>query len=121
MVEAVIHSIDPDIVCKPMHAVKGKSGRAEPVSIKYEKGLVHHVGTFAKLEDQMVDFEPGDTGVKSPDRMDALVWCLTYLLVNKLKTTAPIVLGATGLESGLNTFSSPSDTIFKGKDNRWTR
>lgn len=121
MVEAVIHSIDPDVVCKPLHAVKGKAGRAEPVSIKYEKGLVHHVGTFAKLEDQMVDFEPGDTGVKSPDRMDALVWCITYLLINKLRTTAPIIIGATASELGSGTFNSLSDTIFKGRDNRWNQ
>ena len=117
MVEAVIHSIDPDVVCKPLHAVKGKAGRAEPVSIKYEKGLVHHVGTFAKLEDQMVDFEPGDKGSKSPDRMDALVHAITFLLVNKLRTTAPIILGATGLDN--NTFTS-NDNFFKGSDNRWT-
>lgn len=119
MVESVIHAIDPDVVCKPMHAVKGKAGRAEPVSIKYEKNLVHHVGTFAKLEDQMVDFEPGDSGDKSPDRMDALVWCLTYLLVNKLKTTAPIILGATGIEN--STFSTFNDNIFVGRENRWQR
>lgn len=118
MVEAVIHSIDPDVVCKPMHAVKGKAGRAEPVSIKYEKGLVHHVGIFPKLEDQMVDFEPGDTGPSSPDRMDALVWCLTYLLINKLRTTAPIILGATGLETE-GVFSARSDTIFTGRDHNW--
>lgn len=119
MVESVLKAIDPDIVCKPMHAVKGKAGRAEPVSIKYEKGLVHHVGTFPKLEDQMVDFEPGDSGVNSPDRMDAVVWCLTYLLINKLKTTAPIILGATSFED--NTFSYSSNNIFIGRENRWQR
>ena len=119
MVEAVIHAIDPDVVCKPMHAVKGKAGRAEPVSIKYEKGLVHHVGVFPKLEDQMVDFEPGDTGTKSPDRMDALVWCITYLLVNKMRNTAPIIVGATSIED--NTFVSFDENIFKGRENRWQR
>lgn len=118
MVEAVIHSIDPDVVCKPMHAVKGKAGRAEPVSIKYEKGMVHHVGTFPKLEDQMVDFEPGDSGINSPDRMDALVWCLTYLLINKFRTTAPIIIGATGLDTG-NKFNTSSDNFFKGSEDRW--
>lgn len=119
MVEAVIHSIDPDVVCKPIHAVKGKAGRAEPVSIKYQKGLVHHVGTFAKLEDQMVDFEPGDSGEKSPDRMDALVHALTFLLVNKLRTTAPIIPGAVGISSGTFTSSSLNNTIFQKGDNLW--
>jgi phage terminase large subunit-like protein len=42
----------------------------------YEKGRVHHVGSFAELEDQLCQFD--GTG-KSPDRMDALVWALAYL------------------------------------------
>lgn len=116
LVESVLKAVDPDIVCKPVNSSKSKLSRAEPVSIKYQKGKVHHVGVFPKLEDQMVDWSPGDP---SPDRMDALVHILTFLLINKLKTTSPIITGATGLNN--NTFSSLNDTIFTGRDNRWQR
>jgi len=44
----------------------------------YEQGRVHHVGSFSTLEDEMCDFDPVTT-VKSPNRMDALVWALTEL------------------------------------------
>jgi phage terminase large subunit-like protein len=57
----------------------GKKSRAEPVSAQYSRGVVHHVGTFQKLEEQMSQF--GNQGAsKSPDRMDALVWAVTKLL-----------------------------------------
>jgi hypothetical protein len=57
----------------------GKRSRAEPVSAQYSQGVVHHVGTLQKLEEQMTQF--GNQGAtKSPDRMDALVWGVTKLL-----------------------------------------
>ena len=63
-------------------AAHGKIARAEPVSALYEQGRVHHVGTFARLEDQMcaftVDFDRNEMGY-SPDRVDALV--LTELMI----------------------------------------
>jgi phage terminase large subunit-like protein len=66
-------------------ASKGKFIRAEPVSSLYEQGRVHHVGAFLKLEDQMcnftADFDRKTMGY-SPDRMDALVWALTELMVD---------------------------------------
>ena len=40
---------------------------------------MHHVGTLPTLEDQMTTFEPGAR--KSPDRLDALVYALTELMV----------------------------------------
>ena len=61
-----------------VRATRGKAARAEPVAALYERGLVHHVGAFAKLEDQMCDWMPGQ---KSPDRLDALVWALTELML----------------------------------------
>jgi phage terminase large subunit-like protein len=66
---------------KAVHASRGKRARAEPVAALYEQGRVHHVGTFPELEDQMCSFMPGDA--KSPDRMDALVWALSELLVTQ--------------------------------------
>ena len=53
--------------------------RAEPVAALYERGLVHHVGMFAELEDQMCEYVPA-TNSDSPDRMDALVWAVTELM-----------------------------------------
>jgi phage terminase large subunit-like protein len=65
-----------------VHASRGKLTRAEPVSALYEQGLIHHVGSFAELEDQMTTYVPGE---KSPDRMDALVWAFTELMVDGSK------------------------------------
>jgi phage terminase large subunit-like protein len=83
MVENNLRVIDPNIAYKGVRASKGKYTRAEPVSALYEKLRVHHVGTFAKLEDQMCGFVP-DVDRKnegSPDRVDALVWAMTELAV----------------------------------------
>lgn len=63
---------------RAVRASRGKITRAEPVAALYERGLVHHVGTFPVLEDQMRNYCGRDTE-KSPDRMDALVWALTEL------------------------------------------
>jgi phage terminase large subunit-like protein len=61
-----------------VHASRGKYTRAEPISAYYDQGRVHHVGTFAGLESQMTTWEP--TATDSPDRIDSLVWGLTYLM-----------------------------------------
>lgn len=73
-----IRSKDPTVNVKTVHAARGKHTRAEPVSGLYEQKRIHHVGMFAELEDQMCTWVPGET---SPDRMDALVWAFTELLV----------------------------------------
>lgn len=64
-----------------VHASRGKAVRAEPISALYEQNRVSHIGTFAELEDQMCSFVPGLSLGFSPDRMDALVWGLTDLMV----------------------------------------
>jgi phage terminase large subunit-like protein len=81
LVEATLRMVDRDVSYKAVHASRGKRARAEPVAALYEQGRVHHVGTFPELEDQMCSFMPGDA--KSPDRMDALVWALSELLVTQ--------------------------------------
>jgi len=58
-------------------ASRGKIVRAEPVAAKYEKGNVHHVGSFPQLEDELCLYLPGDP---SPNRLDALVWSITALM-----------------------------------------
>lgn len=84
MVEAVLRAVEKNVPFKAVHASRGKAIRAEPVSSLYARGLVHHVGAFSTLEDQMTaftsDFDRSTSGY-SPDRMDALVWGLTELFV----------------------------------------
>jgi predicted phage terminase large subunit-like protein len=72
-----LRQINPAIGVKRVHASQGKLTRAEPIAALYEQGLVHHVGRFPELEEQMVSYT--GKGMKSPDRMDALVWALTDL------------------------------------------
>ena len=60
-----------------VHASRGKVIRAEPIASLYERGLVHHVGIFPELEDQMTSWT--QESPDSPDRLDALVWTLTEL------------------------------------------
>jgi len=64
---------------KNVDATRGKAVRAEPVAAQYEHGLVHHVGKFSQLEDEMCSWVPA-TGMPSPNRLDALVWALTELM-----------------------------------------
>jgi len=78
LVESLMRRIEPSISFAAVRASRGKILRAEPVSALYERGLVHHVGSFPELEDQMCSFS-GANGEKSPDRLDALVWALTEL------------------------------------------
>lgn len=80
LVESVLRNVDPDIGVRSVHASRGKIIRAEPIAALYSQGRVHHVGGFPKLEDQMCDYVPGESG--SPDRMDALVWLVSDLMGN---------------------------------------
>jgi phage terminase large subunit-like protein len=78
MVEANIRSIDPSVSYEPVTATRGKRIRAEPIKSLYEQGRVHHVGVFADLEAEMVQWVP-DESAWSPNRLDAVVWALTEL------------------------------------------
>ena len=62
-----------------VHAKRGKATRAEPVAVLYEQGRVSHVGSLARLEDQLTTWDPA-TGRDSPDRLDALVYAVTELM-----------------------------------------
>ena len=85
LVEDVIRVIDRNVSYKAVHASRGKIVRAEPISALYEQKRVHHVGLFAELETQMCSFVP-DNFDGSPDRVDALVWALTELMVDREPT-----------------------------------
>lgn len=78
MVEYTVRTVDDAVPFKKVHASRGKATRAEPIVALYEQGRVAHIGVFRELEDQMCNWVPGIGA--SPDRVDALVWCLTELL-----------------------------------------
>ena len=82
MVSAVIRETDPAVPVTPVRATRGKWLRAEPVAMLYAQARVRHAGVFPELEDEMADFgTDGLTSGRSPDRLDALVWALTALML----------------------------------------
>ncbi len=82
MVSAMLKSIDANLPVTMVRATRGKFLRAEPVAALYEQGRVAHAARFTELEDQMCDFGPdGLSSGRSPDRLDALVWALTALVL----------------------------------------
>ena len=81
LVEQVMRQVAPNISYRAVYARKGKRLRAEPVAALYEQGRVHHAGKFEKLEDQMCSFTAVQSR-SSPDRLDALVWALTDLVID---------------------------------------
>ena len=85
MVENTIKTLSPHIPFKAVTASRGKLLRAEPIAAKYSQNFVHHVGSpkrFEKLEDQMLVFTGApSTDNRKDDRLDALVWALTELLI----------------------------------------
>lgn len=78
MVELVIKQVDPFVPVTLVTASRDKHTRAEPIAAQYEQGRIHHVGNFSALEDEMCLWLPGDP---SPNRMDALVWALTEIML----------------------------------------
>ena len=82
MVEATIRTVDPSISYKSVTASRGKAVRAEPISALYEQGKVHHVGRLDALENEMVSWQPGISSW-SPNRVDALVWVLSELMMGE--------------------------------------
>ena len=81
MISSVLKIENPELKVKLVNATKGKSIRAEPISIAYSKGLVHHLGIFPELELEMLYWIPGKS-LNSPNRLDALVWAVTELVEN---------------------------------------
>lgn len=100
LVEANLRNVDPNVSYESVHASRGKQIRAEPVVSLYERGLVHHVGEFPDLEDEMCTWIPGVSSW-SPNRLDALVWAITQLAgisvvtptVSSISQTQPMAEG----------------------------
>lgn len=93
LVTNLLSTIDPKVPLKKVYATRGgKFLRAEPIAALYEQGKVKHVGLFPELEDQMTQWVPGKA---SPDRLDALVWAVTQLM----------------LGGGIADFANPNDVM----------
>ncbi|WP_444511949.1 DNA-packaging protein [Phyllobacterium meliloti] len=84
MVAAVIAAEDNTVPVRGVRANRGKALRAEPIAALYEQGRIRHAGRFPALEDEMCDFtHAGLSNGRSPDRVDALVWALSELMLKK--------------------------------------
>ncbi len=78
LIRTMLCELSPGLPFQAVSARRGKVLRAEPVAALYEKNLVHHAGVFTDLEEEMCSYSPL-TAVKSPDRLDALVWAVAAL------------------------------------------
>ena len=91
MVRQIVLQQGPEIAYRGVRATRGKMARAEPVAALYERGLVHHVGVHDKLEKQLCEYNGqfSSQSEKSPDRLDALVWALTDLMLGGAPQAQP--------------------------------
>lgn len=78
MAEALIRQVDHSVPVKTVHASRGKVVRAEPVAALYEQGRATHAHPLPDLQDELVSWAPGGP---SPNRLDALVWAATELIL----------------------------------------
>lgn len=93
MVGAVIKNAAKDkglkhVAYRTVRATRGKQLRAEPVSLLYQRGLMHHCGCFPDMEDQMCNWVPGE---KSPDRLDACVWGVFDLKIDEKESGGVLI------------------------------
>jgi predicted phage terminase large subunit-like protein len=79
MVEQTVRTVDQNVSFRSVHASRGKITRAEPIAALFEQSRVHLAGSFPELEDELCSFTAGSLG--SPDRLDAMVWALTDLML----------------------------------------
>lgn len=92
LVEGIIRQVAPEASYRAVRATRGKTMRAEPVSALYEQGKIRHLGVFSDLEDQMCAFGADGFSKGSPDRVDALVWAATDLMLSPTQSPRVRVL-----------------------------
>jgi predicted phage terminase large subunit-like protein len=103
MVSAVVRQADRSVPFKEVTASRGKAVRAEPISALFEQGRVSIVGSLPELEDQLCLMTPsGFMGEGSPDRMDAMVWALTEVMLGHVPVDRPA--SATPIPSAVTGF-----------------
>ena len=74
----ILMNVNSYLPVRPIKAKVGKRLRAEPIAMLYEKHQVFHARNFAKLEDQLLTWDPEES-TDSPDRLDAMVHGLAEL------------------------------------------
>jgi phage terminase large subunit-like protein len=87
-IENAIRNVDggQNVNYKTIRATRGKYTRAEPVAAIFEQGRGHMVGFFPDLEDELCSWVPGDN---SPNRLDAMVWAYTELMLEGKEYAKP--------------------------------
>ena len=90
LLEMILRAHESSLPITKVRASRGKVTRAEPVAALYERGRIFHVKSFPKLNVQLKTYVPGKTSGKSPDRLDALVWAFTYLLLKNQPSTVRV-------------------------------
>ena len=93
MCKHTLQTIRKTIPIIEVRATRGKHVRAEPIASLYTLGSVSHVGTFSEMEDQLCKFTAsgwdGDAD-KSPDRAEAMIWCMTELFPSLTMETSTL-------------------------------
>jgi phage terminase large subunit-like protein len=89
LVTHLLRTVSKNIPIRLVHASRGKRTRAEPVAALYEQGKIHHVGFFSLLEDQLCSWVPDYS--PSPDRLDALVWAFSDLIIDSARQPPVVV------------------------------
>ena len=82
MVESVLKAADAGLKVRLVHASRGKSARAEPVALRFEKGTALLAGCFPDVEAELCGLIAGggyEGPSRYPDRADAMVCALTAL------------------------------------------
>jgi predicted phage terminase large subunit-like protein len=87
LVHEMLRAIDPTIPFRALHATRSKITRAEPVAALYRQQRVFHAShaNLTQLEKQLCTYSP-EASTASPDRLDALVWAITELLLSPGKS-----------------------------------
>lgn len=86
LVRQLLAQVDASVPVRSVRANRGKWVRAEPAAALYARGLVRHAPGLTALEDELCAFGPdGKADGHSPDRVDALVWALTELVLNEMR------------------------------------
>jgi hypothetical protein len=80
-VRETARNLGEDVSFKMVHAARGKAVRAEPIVAIFEQGRCHLVGEHAFLEEELCTWVPG-VSKDSPNRLDAMVWALTELMLD---------------------------------------
>jgi phage terminase large subunit-like protein len=89
MVQSTLSAADPGVPVRLVSASRGKAVRAEPIAALFEEDRVRLVGQFPELEEQLLSMSTaGYMGARSPDRLDAMVWALTELLLGSRASMA---------------------------------